>query len=445
MQAPTIKGKDYYYRRRVPSDVRKLHKAPNTRKIPEQLFFSLNTSDKAEACRRTDSHTRRLDALWKAYRERHETEGNAQLALATLEAASLKPGHAKLQPDDPTIDNFLSYYLPSHEPYEPRPTLTAQEQLTVDILYGEKIPRTLSDAKELHFELGKGPKNRVGEQQFNRAWNLLLEITGDITLDNLNREHARKFVNRLVDKGDGPETVKRYLSQVRPVIRTGIQEFELSMTNPFDGLTIPNRDEGPRKPRDTYSMAELDVIQEKCRQTDDQRRWAIAMLPDTGARLAEVIGLKKGDVFLDAAVPYIYIRPNELRGLKTKGSKRKVPLVGEALWAAKRAMETKGNFLFPCFQPKDTSKPFNSGTASSALNKWLKDNHLAKPGQVIHSFRHTLRDRLRAVVTPSDLINQIGGWTNEGDRPCPCGTSTCRGFSTMSSGFSRFPVISSSS
>jgi len=158
----------------------------------------LKTSDKTEACRRADSHTRRLDALWKAYRERHETEGNAQLALATLEAASLKLGHAKLQPDDPTIDNFLSYYLPSHEPYEPRPTLTAQEQLTVDILYGEKIPRTLSDAKDLHFELGKGPKNRVGEQQFDRAWNLLLEITGDITLDNLNREHAREFVRRLV-------------------------------------------------------------------------------------------------------------------------------------------------------------------------------------------------------------------------------------------------------
>ncbi len=180
-----LKGNTYYYRRRVPSDVRKLHKAPNTRKTPEQLFFSLKTSDKAEACRRADSHTRRLDALWKAYRERHETEGNAQLALAALEAANLKPGHAKFQPDDPTIDNFLSYYLPSHEPYEPRPTLTAQEQLTVDILYGEKIPRTLSDAKELHFELGKGPKNRVGEQQFDRAWNLLLKITG--------RHHTRQI------------------------------------------------------------------------------------------------------------------------------------------------------------------------------------------------------------------------------------------------------------
>ena len=31
-------------------------------------------------------------------------------------------------------------------------------------------------------------------------------------------------------------------------------------------------------------------------------------------------------------------------------------------------------------------------------------------GCVIHSFRHSLRDRLRAVQCPSDIIVQIGGW-----------------------------------
>ena len=32
-------------------------------------------------------------------------------------------------------------------------------------------------------------------------------------------------------------------------------------------------------------------------------------------------------------------------------------------------------------------------------------------GNVIHGFRHSMRDRLRAVECPSDLIDQIGGWT----------------------------------
>ncbi len=33
---------------------------------------------------------------------------------------------------------------------------------------------------------------------------------------------------------------------------------------------------------------------------------------------------------------------------------------------------------------------------------------------MVHSFRHSMRDRLRAVECPSDIIDQIGGWTTEG-------------------------------
>jgi hypothetical protein len=35
-------------------------------------------------------------------------------------------------------------------------------------------------------------------------------------------------------------------------------------------------------------------------------------------------------------------------------------------------------------------------------------------GCVVHSFRHSLRDRLRAVQCPSDAIDQLGGWTTAG-------------------------------
>ncbi|NBT41762.1 MAG: hypothetical protein EBT20_15070 [Alphaproteobacteria bacterium] len=35
-------------------------------------------------------------------------------------------------------------------------------------------------------------------------------------------------------------------------------------------------------------------------------------------------------------------------------------------------------------------------------------------GCVIHSFRHSFRDRLRAVQCPSDIIDQLGGWKTAG-------------------------------
>jgi hypothetical protein len=44
----------------------------------------------------------------------------------------------------------------------------------------------------------------------------------------------------------------------------------------------------------------------------------------------------------------------------------------------------------------------------------LKENKLSKEGQGLHSFRHTMRDRLRNVEAQSDLANRIGGWTSGG-------------------------------
>ena len=54
----------------------------------------------------------------------------------------------------------------------------------------------------------------------------------------------------------------------------------------------------------------------------------------------------------------------------------------------------------------------NSNSASAALNKWL--HQYVPNGCTMHSFRHSMRDRLRAVECPSDIIDQIGGWATEG-------------------------------
>ncbi|WP_404830307.1 DUF6538 domain-containing protein [Sedimentimonas flavescens] len=58
-----LKDNTWYYRRRVPKDVLRLHHKRGT------LFFSLKTTDKQQACRMADAETRRLDSLWKAHRE----------------------------------------------------------------------------------------------------------------------------------------------------------------------------------------------------------------------------------------------------------------------------------------------------------------------------------------------------------------------------------------
>ena len=51
----------------------------------------------------------------------------------------------------------------------------------------------------------------------------------------------------------------------------------------------------------------------------------------------------------------------------------------------------------------------NANSASAALNKWLKSKLMND--YVIHGFRHSFRDRLRAVECPLEIIDQLGGWS----------------------------------
>ena len=125
-------------------------------------------------------------------------------------------------------------------------------------------------------------------------------------------------------------------------------------------------------------------------------------------RLAEAAGLHINDLKLDEDIPYVDIKPHPWRSLKTKGSQRQVPLVGASLWAAQRIKANASScFAFPRYTDNTRC---NANSASNALNKWLHANF--RKDIVLHGFRHAMRDRLRAVSCPSEMIDQIGGWSS---------------------------------
>ena len=98
-----------------------------------------------------------------------------------------------------------------------------------------------------------------------------------------------------------------------------------------------------------------------------------------------------------------------------------IPLIGYSLWAAKQICSSvKDEFAFPHYTVKDY---YYTNSASAALNKWLKTK--TNKNFVIHSFRHSIRDRLRSVNCPSEMIDQIGGWSNNN-----VGTKYGLGFTT---------------
>ena len=139
-------------------------------------------------------------------------------------------------------------------------------------------------------------------------------------------------------------------------------------------------------------------------------------------RLSEAAGLAREDIVLDADIPHVIIRPHPWRRLKTKSSERILPLVGCALWATKSAVEALQHspYLFPRYC---NDKGCKANSASAVLNKWLKQT--IGDGYVMHGFRHSMRDRLRAVNCPSEMIDQMGGWSKRS-----VGESSGKGYDT---------------
>ena len=45
---------------------------------------------------------------------------------------------------------------------------------------------------------------------------------------------------------------------------------------------------------------------------DDDMRWLVALLSDTGMRLGEAVGLVKSDIILDDDIPHVNISPHRL-------------------------------------------------------------------------------------------------------------------------------------
>jgi len=201
-------------------------------------------------------------------------------------------------------------------------------------------------------------------------------------------------------------TVKRVFASVRSIINLTMREHGIEGSNSFSGTFMP--DIGDATTRQPIPTDKLRVIQQRCQTTDDEPRWLVALISDTGMRLSEAAGLARDDIVLDADIPHVIIRPHPWRRLKTKGSERMLPLVGCSLWAAERAVGASQHspYLFPRYC---NDKGCKANSASAALNKWLKQT--IGDGYVMHSFRHSMRDRLRAVNCPSEMIDQIGGWS----------------------------------
>ncbi|WP_438992448.1 DUF6538 domain-containing protein, partial [Lentibacter sp.] len=351
----------YYYSRRVPKDLPQHYSRP-------RIVECLRTCSSRQAKLQAQQANAKLEAYWASLRVAHATIPGLKTCLTPTvnPAAKVDPKRQNNQPD---LMQALQVYLD---------------------LKGKNRPRSFEAAA-------------------TRTCNYLIGIAGNKPLGDYTRGDALKFREWLIDRGLTGSSVTRNFSYLKAVFNFAVSEHALDIKNPFLGV-YHDRQAGVIK-RQPIPIENIKLVQAQCRQMDDDMRWLVALLSDTGLRLAEGAGLLKSDIHLDCEVPFVRIQKHPWRGLKTRSSERDVPLVGQALWAAERVVQAPSDsaFAFARYNQTDTTA---ANSASAALNKWLK--HYVPAGCTMHSFRHSMRDRLRAVECPSEVIDQIGGWATDG-------------------------------
>ena len=263
---------------------------------------------------------------------------------------------------------------------------------------------TIEDALNLYLDIKGVGRSELFFRAARRNVRYLVTALGLKTLDKYTTTDASRLREWLLkEQKISTSSVARVFASIKAMTNFAINELGLEIRNPFSGVYIPPSD---AQKRHAISIENIRKIQAECYQQDDELRHIVALISDTGMRLAEAVGLHQDDLVLDADMPYVQVREQAWRPLKTSTSHRVIPLVGASLWAAQRIKQNGSDYAFPRYT--DGIK-CNSNSASAALNKWIKQ--VVGSGNVIHGFRHSFRDRLRAVSAPIDMIDQLGGWS----------------------------------
>ncbi len=263
----------------------------------------------------------------------------------------------------------------------------------------------LSEAMQTYLQLKGAERPKTFRRAAMRNAQAVMDILEDRPIAQYSTVDAGRVRDALLGRGLTVLSVRRSFTTIKAIINLTIAEHGLDIHNPFSAIYMPEADS---KKRVSIPVETIRQIQRSCMVHDDEMRWLVALISDTGVRLAEAAGLNVDDIKLHEDIPYVDIRPHSWRSLKTKGSQRQVPLVGASLWAAQRIKANASScFAFPRYTDHNRC---NANSASNTLNKWIQANF--RDDIVIHGFRHAMRDRLRAASCPSEMIDQISGWSS---------------------------------
>lgn len=390
------KGDLLFFRRRVPLDLRE--------QIGRDFFVqSLGTSDPRVAAPLIQKLVKQTDREWAEMRSPTRS-GNLKRAKELLGVHGSNP----VQLSDTeylAFDDMLEAILGP----QPVSALPEPHKTALELVQGTR-EFTLEDCINEYVEARPGDIDRA-----QRAARYLKEyLKGDRALSKIRRPDVNGFVQHLLSKDMSTATVQRYLTPLKAAFGRAIRENELKIENVFARVEIPKM--GLDKvDREVFSLEQYKALDRAlAAHAPDTLRSILLVVSETGARLAEIVGLAKSDLKLDAVVPHIALKPHPWRSLKTPGSTRKIPLTDRARDSLRAASSRSSDpvHLYPHYS---TPEGTNTDSVSKALIKWVRTREGLKDTKLgNHSLRHGMKDLLRSIQCPSEAADQIIGHSTPG-------------------------------
>ncbi len=395
-----------YYQRRVPKHL--------VKRIGKQMIRIKLDPKNGMPAKQVVEIAKKHDLLFEALKN-NPTLSLPEKKLAAyllLNTFGLNPGDGKVKigpidrdmhstDDQPHLHKVLDYFVERQIDEE----LDEVDRLAYLALQAP-LPPLLSELVDVY--LKHHPNNKGQDKEFvkktKRDWDRLVDTLGEMPADKLDRDSVRIYVTKRQDAGLKSGSIQRELNTLRAVVTIAKREGYFYQDNPFEGIrpTIKN----DAKKRQTFTFEELSLIRSKCLEINDDIRHLVLMTMYTGARIGEIVGLRKEDCTFIDKIPCIRITEYEGKTVKTSNSIREIPLVLEAqeiLLRAIKASETDA--VFPRYNNL-IEKP-SADSASTYISRWLRE--LTGTEKTSHCFRHTMRDLFRDSDAPKDLIDEIHG------------------------------------
>ena len=296
------------------------------------------------------------------------------------------------------------------------------------------------------------PRGRRGDRRHRRRdprhprrqvlhGDLFIEATGVSDIRQLRQEHLARFIDvlnqlpksyrkspkdrlktlaQILDAAQGkpvglsPTTINRNIDYIGQLLKKARSEGFTSVVMLDPGSLRERKSRRDRDERPAFTLEDIGKIfshpiwhgwKSKRHWQEpgpnlirDGLFWVPMIAALTGARRAEIAGLKAGDLEVIDGIPVMHFRPNPNRGLKNLVSERTLPLHPQLVALglmehARLALKGPRGDLFPDQRPKSGTK---FGDPLDYRFRLLIQRQLSgnPEGKVLHSFRHYVATQL---------------------------------------------------